>query len=165
MAWDSSLQSGMARSWDTPAKLGHPSQTGTTQPKWDSPPISPPTWDVPHRVGRLNRLGRPMKEWDDSAVGHPTPSPGHTTQAGTSHTNWSIPFFPRLLSTVRCTCIARARGVLLRGRAARGRARVPSRACARPPRPDQHVTPRPCSWWGPRSTGCAGTGVATGLLG
>ena len=72
----------------------HPSQTGTTQPNWDSPP----TWDVPHRVGRLNRLGRPMKEWDDSALGHPTPSPGHTIQAGTSHTNWSIPFFPRLLS-------------------------------------------------------------------
>ena len=38
-----------------------------------------------------------MKEWDVPAVGHPTPSPGHTTQAGTSHTNWSIPIFSRLL--------------------------------------------------------------------
>ena len=87
----------MTHSWDNPAKLGHPSQNGTTQPNWDSPP----TWDVPHRVGRLNRLGRPMKEWDDPAVGHPTPSPGHTTQAGTSHTNWSIPIFSRLLRRVR----------------------------------------------------------------
>ena len=93
LAWDSSLQSGMTHSWDNPAKLGHPSQNGTTQPNWDSPPM----WDVPHRVGRLNRLGRPMNEWDDPAVGHPTPSPGHTTQAGTSHTNRSIPSFSRLL--------------------------------------------------------------------
>lgn len=86
----------MTHSWDNPAKLGHPSQNGTTQPNWDSPPM----WDVPHRVGRLNRLGRPMKEWDDPAVGHPTPSPGHTTQAGTSHTNWSIPSFSRLLRSL-----------------------------------------------------------------
>ena len=86
----------------------HPSQTGTTQPNWDSPP----TWDVPHRVGRLNRLGRPMKEWDDSALGHPTPSPGHTIQAGTSHTNWSIPFFPRLLSyTIGFNKVRRAKSL------------------------------------------------------
>ena len=93
----------MTHSWDNPAKLGHPSQNGTTQPNWDSPPM----WDVPHRVGRLNRLGRPMKEWDDPAVGHPTPSPGHTTQAGTSHTNWSIPFFSRLLSLVPGQVVSR----------------------------------------------------------
>ena len=92
--WDSLPQGGMARSWDTPAKLGQPSQTGTTQPNWDSPTA----WDVPHRVGRSNRLGCPMQMWDDSVVDHPTTSLGHTTQAGTSHTNWADPIFPRLLS-------------------------------------------------------------------
>ena len=92
--WDSLPQGGMARSWDTPAKLGQPSQTGTTQPNWDSPTA----WDVPHRVGRSNRLGCPMQMWDDSVVDHPTTSLGHTTQAGTSHTNWADPIFSRLLS-------------------------------------------------------------------
>ena len=91
--WDSLPQGGMARSWDTPAKLGQPSQTGTTQPNWDSPAA----WDVPHRVGRPNRLGCPMQMWDDSVVDHPTTSLGHTTQAGTSHTNWADPIFSRLL--------------------------------------------------------------------
>jgi len=100
--WDGPLGVGqLASKWDDP-QLGHPSQTGTPQPKWDTSAklgqlALPPTWDVPHRVGRLNRLGRPMKVWDDPAVGHPTPSPGHTTQAGKSHTNWSIPIFSRLL--------------------------------------------------------------------
>ena len=31
-------------------------------------------------------------------VDHPTTSLGHTTQAGTSHTNWADPIFSRLLS-------------------------------------------------------------------
>ena len=92
LAWDSSLQSGMTHSWETPAKVGHPSQNGTTQPNWDSPP----TWDVPHRVGRLNpqppgasheRVGSGMTQrWVIPLPLRDTlPKLGRPTQTGPSH--------------------------------------------------------------------------------
>ena len=97
--------------WDNPAKLGQPthrtsqaalgrtSGVGQLASKWDDH-----SWDTPAELGRPmrvvcpNRLGCPMQMWDDSVVDHPTTSLGHTTQAGTSHTNWADPIFPRLLS-------------------------------------------------------------------